>query len=138
MQKINIAGLEALPGAADSFLKALGENRVVAFFGEMGAGKTTFIKSLCDRLRVSDVTSSPSFGLVNEYNAPGGETIYHLDFYRLRDIEEAFDLGYEEYLYSGHYCFIEWPEKIESLLPGNTVKVLISVDEKGGRVIEPR
>jgi tRNA threonylcarbamoyladenosine biosynthesis protein TsaE len=136
MKVIQIPGLDALPHAAEEMLHALGEKRVIAFFGEMGAGKTTFIKALCEVLRVSDVTSSPSFGLINEYKSSGGTTVYHFDFYRIRDIEEVYDLGYEEYLYSGSYCFLEWPEKVESLLPGDTVRVKISVNEKGGRVLQ--
>jgi len=133
---IHIPGLHALPEVAAEMLDDLGNKRVVAFFGEMGAGKTTVIKALCDALKVSDKTGSPSFGLINEYRSEGGKTVYHIDFYRIRDIEEAYDLGCEEYIYSGSYCFIEWPEKIDDLLPEDTVRVKISVSEKGERVLQ--
>lgn len=135
MEVIRIPGLHALPEVAAEMLNAIGDRRVVAFFGEMGAGKTTFIKALCDHLEVSDVTGSPSFGLINEYRSKGGDTVYHIDFYRIRDLEEAYDLGYEEYIYSGSYCFIEWPEKVDSLLPEDTVRVKISVSEGGNRIL---
>jgi len=136
MEVILIPGIHALPDAATEMLDILGEKRIVAFFGEMGVGKTTFIKALCDELKVSDATGSPSFGLINEYRSTKGATVYHFDFYRIRDIEEVYDLGYEEYLYSGNYCFIEWPEKVDSLLPEDTVRVKISVSENEGRVLQ--
>jgi len=136
MKTLLIPSLEALPAAAAEMLDALGEKRIVAFFGEMGVGKTTFIKALCDALEVTDTTSSPSFGLINEYISEGSPKVYHIDFYRLRDVVEAYDLGYEEYLYSGHYCFLEWPEKIEGLLPEDTVKAYMKVNENGKRIIE--
>ena len=136
LKDIQIPGLDSLPGAAAKMLKILDDKRVVAFFGNMGAGKTTFIKALCDQLEVTDATGSPSFGLINEYRSKGGATVYHFDFYRIREIEEAFDLGYEEYFFSGSYCFIEWPEKIESLLPEDTVRVKISVTENESRVLQ--
>ena len=135
MSSLFVPDLNALPGAAAKMLDELGDRRIVAFYGEMGAGKTTFIKALCRVLEVSDVTSSPSFGLINEYRSETGSSVYHIDFYRIRDIEEAYDLGYEEYMYSGHYCFIEWPEKVASILPEDSVKVYISLDKNGGREI---
>ena len=133
---LQIPDLTSLPGVASELLELLKERRVVAFYGDMGAGKTTLIKALCDKLMVIDSTSSPSFGLINEYSSEKGLLIYHFDFYRIRSIEEAFDLGYEEYFYSGNYCFIEWPEKIQSLLPEETVKISIRVNENDGRVLE--
>ena len=136
MEVIRIPGLNALPVVAAEMLDTIGDKRVVAFFGEMGSGKTTFIKALCDQLEVSDVTGSPSFGLINEYRSKGGDTVYHIDFYRIRDLEEVYDLGYEEYIYSGSYCFIEWPEKVDSLLPEDTVRVKISVSEEGNRILQ--
>ena len=133
---LQIPDLTSLPGVASKLLEILKERRVVAFYGDMGAGKTTLIKALCDKLMVIDSTSSPSFGLINEYSSEKGLLVYHFDFYRIRSIEEAFDLGYEEYFYSGNYCFIEWPDKIQSLLPEDTVKISIRVNENDGRVLE--
>ena len=133
---LQIPDLTSLPGVASELLELLKERRVVAFYGDMGAGKTTLIKALCDKLMVIDSTSSPSFGLINEYSSEKNLLVYHFDFYRIRSIEEAFDLGYEEYFYSGNYCFIEWPEKIQSLLPEDTVKISIRVNENDGRILE--
>ncbi len=108
--------------------------RVFAFYGSMGAGKTTFIKAICSSLGVTDIVQSPTFSIVNEYKTESGESIFHFDFYRIRKTEEVFDIGYEDYLFSGSYCFLEWPELIESLLPGNTVRVSISGETE--RLIE--
>jgi tRNA threonylcarbamoyladenosine biosynthesis protein TsaE len=118
-----------LPAVAQKLLNEYPEARLFAFYGQMGAGKTTFIKALCGVMAVSDNVSSPTFSLINEYHAGNGERIFHFDFYRIKKIEEAFDVGYEDYFYSGGYCFIEWPELIEPLLPPETVKVQIVVDE---------
>ena len=111
-------------------------NKVVLFNGLMGAGKTTFIKSLCKQLGVEDVTSSPTFSLVNEYEMPDGKRIYHFDLYRINSEIEALDMGIEEYLYSGNWCFIEWPEKIPNLLPENVTTVTIRETENGDRALE--
>ena len=111
------------------------KHKVVLFYGEMGAGKTTLIKQLCKNLGVSEPTSSPTFSIVNEYKTDHNETIYHFDFYRIKDENEVLDFGYEEYLYSNNYCFIEWPEKIPNLLPNDVVKVHIDLDKDGNRVI---
>ncbi len=135
MFQINVPGLDALPGAAAEMLNILGKRRIVAFYGEMGAGKTTFIKALCDVLEVTDVTSSPSFALINEYRSKRGEPVYHFDLYRVRNTDEVYDLGYEEFMYSGNYCFIEWAEKMEMMLPEDAVKVYIRIKEKGERTI---
>jgi len=116
---------DQLPGIAESLLSEAGDHRVFALFGDMGAGKTTFIKELCRSLGVSEIVSSPTFTIVNEYRAGSGEPVYHFDFYRIKSESEAFDLGYENYLYSGKYCFVEWPEKIASLLPAKIAKVTI-------------
>lgn len=109
--------------------------RIFAFYGEMGVGKTTFIKAICNSLNVADVVSSPTFAIVNVYNTSDLEELYHFDFYRLKSIEEAYDIGYEDYFYSGNYCFIEWPEMIQSLLPAEVVKVVLSVDSDNNQRI---
>ena len=124
---------DSLAQAAQQFVSAMGNSRVFAFYGGMGAGKTTFIKAICECLGVTDTVTSPTFAIVNEY--AGAETVYHFDFYRIRKIEEAYDLGFDEYCYSGHICFIEWPELIEDLLPEDTVRVDISVASDGSRSI---
>lgn len=117
--------LDRLPEVARTLLDSFPKERFFAFYGKMGAGKTTLIKELCARLGVLDTVCSPTFAIVNSYTTDGGEWVYHFDFYRLKNIDEAFDIGYEEYFYSGHYCFSEWTEKIEPILPDHYVKVLI-------------
>ena len=126
---------EALDAAAGEFLEAIGDNTIIAFRGHLGAGKTTFIKALCDRLGVEDNVCSPTFTIVNEYMAASGEPVYHFDFYRIDSRREAEDLGLEEYFYSGFLCLMEWPEKIEDLLPEETVEVSIEpIDETTRRI----
>ena len=127
--------LENIDKAAAEFLKELGDRKIVAFYGSMGAGKTTFIKAICDVLGVTDTVNSPTFAIVNEYLAASGSSIYHFDFYRIKKIEEAYDFGYEDYFYSGNLCLIEWPELIEELLPEDTVRVKIEEIETGERVL---
>ena len=125
-----ICTLDNLDAAAADFLEAVGDNRLIAFCGHLGAGKTTFIKALCDRLGVCDNVCSPTFTIVNEYRAASGEPVFHFDFYRIDSLREAQDLGLEEYFFSGCFCFMEWPEKIADLLPEETVEVRIeSLDE---------
>lgn len=132
--EINIQSLDQIQEAARQFVEAMGDNTVFAFYGKMGAGKTTFIKAVCEVLGVSDVITSPTFAIVNEYRSDlAGELIYHFDFYRIKKLEEVYDMGYEDYFYSGAVCFIEWPELVEELLPGNTVKVSIEETENGAR-----
>lgn len=132
--EINIQSLDQIQEAARQFVEAMGDNTVFAFYGKMGAGKTTFIKAVCEVLGVSDVITSPTFAIVNEYRSDlAGELIYHFDFYRIKKLEEVYDMGYEDYFYSGAVCFIEWPELVEELLPGNTVKVTIEEVENGAR-----
>lgn len=127
--------LSDLKGIAANLLQNFGSQRVVAFYGEMGVGKTTLIKELCLQLGIHEIASSPTFSIVNEYLSLKGENIYHFDFYRIEKEEEVFDLGYEDYFYSGDYCFIEWPEKISNLLPGSTTKVEITLDKENNRLI---
>lgn len=122
---ITITNLSELPSAAKQLLEIYPNKKIFAFYGEMGAGKTTFIKAICETLGVSDSISSPTFSIVNEYRSSKGEKIFHFDFYRIKSLNEAYDMGYEDYFYSGAYCFIEWPEKIAELLPEEHVKVNI-------------
>ena len=127
---IRIESLERIQEAAKNFVANMGDNTVFAFYGKMGAGKTTFVKAICEELGVEDTITSPTFAIVNEYRSDlAGELIYHFDFYRIKKLDEVYDMGYEDYFYSGAICFIEWPELIEELLPGNTVKV--SIEELG-------
>jgi tRNA threonylcarbamoyladenosine biosynthesis protein TsaE len=123
-----------LPAAARQLLAAFPDHKVFALYGPMGAGKTTFIKVLCRELGVTDIVQSPSFAIVNEYRTAAGDSIFHLDFYRIKRIDEVFDIGYEDYIFSGSRCFIEWPELIEELLPPGVVHVKITGEN--ARVIE--
>ncbi len=132
--KYRVANTECLPAAAAWLIENAGDKRVFVFQAPMGAGKTTFIKAICAYLQVEDSTSSPTFSIVNEYHSENGP-IYHFDFYRLKSEQEAFDLGYEEYFYSGDYCFIEWPEKIPNLIPEDAAVVKIEVTEDQSRTI---
>ncbi len=134
--KITISSLDAINEAAKQFVAAMGSNRVFAFYGKMGAGKTTFIKALCTELGVDDVITSPTFAIVNEYTAGDGSPIYHFDFYRIKKLDEVYDMGYEDYFYNGGLCLIEWPEQIESLLPEDAVEVHIAEQPDGTRTIE--
>ena len=133
--EIRIQSLDTIDQAAATFVEAMGNNTVFAFRGEMGAGKTTFIKAICEKLGIEDTINSPTFAIVNEYRSNSGELVYHFDFYRINKIEEVFDFGYEDYFYSGSICFIEWPEKIESLLPHDVVNVSITEQEDGSRKV---
>lgn len=133
---IRIESLEKIQEAAKNFVANMGDNTVFAFYGKMGAGKTTFVKAICEELGVEDTITSPTFAIVNEYRSDlAGELIYHFDFYRIKKLDEVYDMGYEDYFYSGAICFIEWPELIEELLPGNTVKVSIEETESGEREV---
>jgi tRNA threonylcarbamoyladenosine biosynthesis protein TsaE len=127
--------LKKLPEIAKKLIKRFQEARVFAFYGKMGAGKTTFIQSVCRALGSGDTVTSPTFALINEYNTVKNGSIFHFDFYRIKNLEEVFDLGYEDYLFSGNYCLIEWPELVETLLPENIVRVTIEVDNDGIRTI---
>lgn len=136
MKTLRIDSLDELPEAARAVLDALDGRTVVALRGEMGAGKTTLIREIAAQLGAGDVVTSPTFALVNQYVGTDGRRICHFDFYRIDRIEEAYDLGYEEYFYSGDLCLIEWPEKIEELLPGDAMNVRIEVLSDEGRSIE--
>lgn len=135
MFKAEINSLSEINSVADKFLEAHPADRLFAFYGRMGAGKTTFIKALCEKLQVIDYVTSPTFALINVYETEQNKEIYHFDFYRIKRIEELYDLGYEEYFFSDAYCFLEWPELIESLLPPHTVKITITETERGSRII---
>jgi len=133
--EIIIKDKKHLHTAAKQLLKLSGENKIFAFYGSMGAGKTTIIKAICEVLGAVDIISSPTFTLVNEYRTSDGSTLYHIDFYRIKKQEEVFDFGVEEYFSGKSYCFMEWPELIEEILPPETVKVRISVDEQEQRIL---
>ena len=135
--KISIDSLSELSRVADAVIERLGERRVVAFRAPMGAGKTTFTKARCECLGVCDTVNSPTFAIVNEYADTAGDVVaYHFDFYRLKSVAEAIDMGAEDYFYSGAYCFLEWPELVEDLLPEDTLHVSLTEQEDGTRLIE--
>ena len=133
--EIVIKDKKHLHSAAKKLLEYCGNNKIIAFYGSMGAGKTTIIKAICEVLGAVDIVSSPTFTLVNEYKTSEGETLYHIDFYRIKKQEEVFDFGIEEYLSGNSYCFMEWPELVEEILPPETVNVRITVDENEQRIL---
>ena len=135
--EIRINSLADINEAAKTFVENMGDGNVFAFYGKMGAGKTTFVKAVCECLGVEDVITSPTFAIVNEYtSATTGDAIYHFDFYRIKKLEEVYDMGYEDYFYGGSLCFLEWPELIEDLLPEDATKVTIEETEDGSRVVK--
>ena len=136
MKEIHISEEGKIGIAAKEFIEEMGESTVFAFYGEMGAGKTTFIKAICRELKVRDNVSSPTFALVYEYYSELRGPVYHFDLYRIKKLAELYDLGYEDYVFSGQVCFIEWPEMAGELLPENTRKVFIRVNADGSRTIE--
>jgi tRNA threonylcarbamoyladenosine biosynthesis protein TsaE len=136
MQRILIKDKKHLPVAAKRILDCTSGQKILAFYGSMGAGKTTIIKAVCKVLGAVDIISSPTFTLVNEYKTNKGEVLYHIDFYRIKKMEEVFDFGIEEYFLSGSYCFMEWPELIEEILPPETVKIRITVGNEEQRILE--
>ena len=137
MTTIQINSLDSIRESAKAFLAAMDDRTIFAFHGQMGAGKTTFIKAICEELGVEDVINSPTFAIINEYRSETtGELIYHFNFYRINKLSEAEDIGTEDYFYSGALCFIEWPEKIEDLLPGDVVEVTIKENPDGTRTVE--
>jgi tRNA threonylcarbamoyladenosine biosynthesis protein TsaE len=133
--RILIKDKKHLPAAAKKLLKYCGENKIFAFYGSMGAGKTTIIKAVCEVLGATDIVTSPTFTLVNEYRTLKGEMLYHIDFYRIKKPEEAYDFGIEEYLTGDTYCFMEWPELVEKILPPETVNIRVTVDDKEQRTL---
>lgn len=137
MMKLTIRSLDAIRETAHEFVANMGQASVFAFYGKMGAGKTTFVKAICEELGVEDVITSPTFAIVNEYQSTKtGGPIYHFDFYRIKKLDEVYDMGYEDYFYSGAPCFLEWPELIEEILPNDAVKVTITEQEDGTRIVE--
>lgn len=136
MQTIVISSLDSIRESAKEFIALMDDRTVFAFHGSMGAGKTTFIKAICEELGVEDVINSPTFAIINEYrSSESGELIYHFDFYRINKLSEAEQIGTEDYFYSGALCFIEWPEKIEEMLPFDVVNVTIAEVEDGSRTV---
>ena len=138
---MKIQSIDTIRETAREFISQIGDHRVFAFYGKMEAGKTTFVKAICEELGVEDVITSPTFAIVNEYTCPLTthqlpiNQIFHFDFYRIKKLEEVYDMGYEEYFYSGALCFIEWPELIEPLLPDNAVRVTIEEQPDGTRTV---
>ena len=136
MARFYIDSVDTIQSVAADFLNIYPDHRVFAFYGELGSGKTTFIKALCRELGVIDLVSSPSFALIHEYQSDRYGKLYHFDFYRMEKLEEAYDIGYEDYFYSGNFCFIEWADKAEPLLPSGTLHINIIPDESAGRILE--
>lgn len=134
--RIEIPSVDKIQEAARQFVCQMSDAKVFAFYGKMGAGKTTFIKAICQELGVEDVITSPTFALVNEYTAGDGSPIFHFDFYRIKKLEEVYDMGYEDYFYSGALCLMEWPELVEELLPQDAVAVTIHANADGSRSID--
>ncbi|MDP4277222.1 MAG: tRNA (adenosine(37)-N6)-threonylcarbamoyltransferase complex ATPase subunit type 1 TsaE [Bacteroidota bacterium] len=132
---IDIPTIDQLDKGAQTFLDATGGKGIFAFYGDMGAGKTTFITAVCKQMGIQDVINSPTFAIINEYSLPSGEPVYHFDFYRIKNAEEAFNIGCEDYFESGRTCFIEWPEKIGTLLPDDCTRVDITVSLDGHRTV---
>lgn len=130
-----IKDLSSIKETAREFIAQMGDNKLFFFYGEMGAGKTTFIRAICEELGVTESVNSPTFAIVNEYTDRKGEPIYHFDFYRIEKEEEAYDFGYEDYFFSGNICFVEWPEKIANLIPSESVLVYIKEEENGERTV---
>ena len=147
--EIKIQDIDHIREAAREFIAHIGDHRVFAFYGKMGAGKTTFVKAICEELGVEDIITSPTFAIVNEYSLPEASkaspsrgrlegALYHFDFYRIKRLEEVYDMGFEDYFYSGALCFIEWPELIEDILPDDAVRVDITEQEDGSRLVTYR
>ena len=135
--QLTIKSIETIRETARDFITAIkGKGSCLAFYAPMGAGKTTFIQALCEELGVEDVITSPTFAIINEYTDGAGEPIYHFDFYRIKKLEEVYDMGCDDYFYSGSYCFMEWPELIEEALPDDVLRITITPQDDGSRIIE--
>jgi len=134
--QIDIPSLELLDQAANKLIQSLGTQKKLAISGEMGAGKTTIIQALCRQLGVTQVVTSPTFALINEYFTSSGDSVYHFDLYRIETVSELYDIGYEDYFYSDAWCFVEWPERAGSLIPGDFLRLHVTVHEDGIRSIE--
>ena len=132
---LSIKSINEISETAKQFILEIGKNKIFAFNGNMGVGKTTFIKAICEELGVEENVNSPTFSIINEYQTKGGKIIYHFDCYRINKIEEAVEIGLEEYIYSGNLCFLEWSENIASLLPDSIVNVYLVENENGERLI---
>lgn len=135
MQIFQARTLDDLPNIAENIKDLVQNKRIIAFYGKMGVGKTTFIKALCDAFKVNNLVNSPTFALINEYFTEDAETIYHFDFYRINKLEEIYDVGFDEYVQSGNICFMEWPELIEPALPEGTLKIKIELQDDNSRLI---
>ena len=133
--ELHIPSIEQLPQVAKEFLSLIGDKKLLAFYGQMGVGKTTFVKAICDALGVEDVVNSPTFAIVNEYTDAMGEAVYHFDFYRIKKHAELFDLGFDNYLDSGCFCLMEWPELVEELLPEDTLRLTLVEQADGSRLL---
>ena len=136
MTELRIKSLEDINSVAKQFIELVGERRVFAMYGAMGVGKTTFVKAVCEELGVVDTINSPTFAIVNEYRTTEDKVVYHFDFYRIEDVHEAYDFGYEDYFYSKAMCFIEWPERIESILPTDVINLNFTEEEDGSRILQ--
>lgn len=136
MTELRINSLDEINAVAKQFIELVGERRVFAMYGAMGVGKTTFVKAVCEELGVEDTITSPTFAIVNEYHTQKDKIVYHFDFYRIEDVQEAYDFGYEDYFYSKAMCFIEWPERIDSILPSDVINLNFREEEDGTRVIQ--
>ena len=133
---LTITSLAQIHNVAKQFIDNIGTGKVFAFYGKMGSGKTTFIKAICEELGVTDVITSPTFAIVNEYHSEQtSKPIFHFDFYRIKKLEEVYDMGYEDYFYGGNLCLLEWPELIEEILPADVVKVKIEEQADGSRTV---
>jgi len=132
---ITISSLEHIHEAARQFIESMGNHKLFAFYGKMGAGKTTFIKAVCEQLGVTDVINSPTFAIVNEYRDSNMRPIYHFDFYRIKKPSEVLDIGFEDYISSDNLCFMEWPEMIGDFLPDETIKITIEEQDDGSRIV---
>lgn len=135
MKQIIVPSLSELPVAAQQVIQSINDFKIIAVYGPLGVGKTTMIKEICKQMGVPDIVNSPTFAIVNEYFTTDKKVIYHFDFYRINSIREAYDIGYEDFFFSGNICFIEWPEKVEELLTDDVLKIVMEESDSGARII---